>query len=197
MIELIIVFGGAFNQVTNAHLKVCDFLREQYPHATFLFLPVSSLYTKGELASDYDRINMLELAIGGKENIAISHLEINDSDFKGTYQSLIRIADRFADEVAFVIGADNLINMHKWINIHGILSEFKILVLGRYGLDVNTLIDNNLVLKRHINNFVLFEEFNMDISSTGFRETMDISQVPQQVFDYITDNELYGGEEDV
>ncbi|QMS85705.1 nicotinate (nicotinamide) nucleotide adenylyltransferase [Candidatus Xianfuyuplasma coldseepsis] len=194
---MIIVFGGAFNPVTNAHLEVCDFTLSQFPNATFLFLPVSSAYTKSDLASNYDRVNMLKLAISDKEHVAISEIEISDSDYLGTYQSLIRISDAYQDDVLFVVGADNLINMHKWINIHGLLSEFKIIVLGRYGLDIHNLIMHNPVLQRHQSQFVLFPEFDMDISSTGFRESFDKSLVPEAVYDYIINNELYRGDEDV
>ena len=194
---MIIVFGGAFNPVTNAHLEVCDFVLQKYPGATFVFLPVSSAYTKSDLASNFDRVNMLNIAIEGKENVEISEMEISDSDYLGTYQSLIRISDAYNDEVAFVVGADNLINMHKWINIHGLLSEFKIIVLGRYDLHINDLIDHNPVLNRHRQQFITYPEFNMEMSSTYFRETFDQTLVPQSVFQYIIKNELYRGEEDV
>lgn len=194
---MIIVFGGAFNPVTNAHLEVCDFTLSQFPEATFLFVPVSNAYTKSDLASNYDRVNMLKLAIQGKTNVAISDIEISDSDYLGTYQTLIRISDAYNDEVMFVVGADNLINMHKWINIHGLLSEFKIIVLGRYGLNITDLITHNPVLYRHQSQFLLYPEFNMDISSTGFRESFDANVVPKNVYKYIIKNELYRGEEDV
>lgn len=194
---MIIVFGGAFNPVTNAHLQVCDFVLSKFPEASFVYLPVSSAYTKSALASNYDRVKMLELAIQDKPNVSISEIEISDSNYLGTYQSLIRISDKFQDEVAFVVGADNLINMQKWINIHGILSEFKIIVLWRFGLDIDHLIQSNPVLQRHANNFIIFKDFQIDISSTGFRETFDPKVVPEAVFQYIVENELYRGEEDV
>jgi len=194
---MIIVFGGAFNPVTNAHLQVCDFVLSKYPEALFAFLPVSSAYTKSALASNFDRVQMLELAIKDKKNVTISDIEINDSNFLGTYQSLIRISDNYEDEVAFVVGADNLIDMHKWINIHGILSEFKIIVLWRFGLDIDHLIDSNPVLSRHKHNFIIFKDFQIDISSTGFRETFDERVVPKEVYKYVIEHELYRGEEDV
>lgn len=194
---MIIVFGGAFNPVTNAHLEVCDFVMTQFPQATFLFLPVSSAYTKSELASNHDRVEMLKIAIGNRKNVQISDLEINDSDYLGTYQSLVRISDRYQDDVAFVVGADNLTTMHKWINIHGLLSEFKIIVLGRFDLDIKKLIKQNTVLRQHKSQFIPFPNFKMNISSTAFRETFDRRVVPAEVFEYIIEHELYRGEDDV
>jgi nicotinate-nucleotide adenylyltransferase len=194
---MIIVFGGAFNPVTNAHLDVCDFVLSKYPSAKFVFLPVSSAYTKSELASNHDRVEMLKLATKGRDNVTISPLEISDSDYQGTYQSLIRISDMYQEEVAFVVGADNLLNMHKWINISGLLSEFKIIVLGRYDLDIDHLISSNSVLAKFHQQFIQYPEFDRDISSTSFRETFDQTAVPSCVYDYIIEHELYRGEDDV
>ncbi len=197
VLKLIIVFGGTFNPVTNAHLKVCDFVLEKFPSSTFVFLPVSSAYTKSDLASNFDRIQMLKLAISRRKNVLISDLEISDTDFLGTYQSLIRISDQMSDKVAFVLGADNLIHMHKWINIRGLLSEFKIIVLGRNNLDIKKLINNNPVLRDYTDSFIVFDDFYMDISSTEFRKSFDKTQVPEAVYEYIMEHELYQEDHDV
>lgn len=192
---MIVVFGGAFNPVTNAHLEVCDFVLNKFPNAEFLFLPVSSAYTKSELASNYDRLSMLELALIDRNRVVISQMEMTDSDFLGTYQSLIRISDNYQEDIYFVVGADNIIDMEKWINIEGILSEFKIIVLGRNGLDIESLINANNVLKRFKSSFIIFKDFNMEISSTGFRDKFDKGMVPLAVYKYIIDNELYRGDD--
>lgn len=187
-----VVFGGAFNPVTKAHMDVYHYLKERMEFSEFIFLPVSSAYTKSELASNYHRLNMLELVTKEYPDIEVSKLEIDDSDFLGTYQSLIRLYDKKEDNLAFVVGADNLIKMHKWINIEGILSEFKVVVLGRNGLDIEELIRENEVLDKHRNNFVVFEDFKRNISSTTFRETLNEEDVEKKVYNYIFNNKLYG-----
>ena len=192
-----IVFGGAFNPVTNAHILVYEYTVSLLEADEFIFLPVSSAYTKSELASNYHRLNMLELALKDYKNVSISKLELNDSDYLGTYQSLIRLSDKHDCEISFVVGADNLYNMHKWINIEGILSEFKMIVLGRNGIDIDKLIDVNPILKRFKKNFIILKDFTAEISSTSFRETMDQSKVKKLVYQYVVDNGLYRGEEDV
>lgn len=194
---MIVVFGGAFNPVTKAHVEVYEFVSSKFDNIKFIFLPVSSAYTKSDLASNYDRLNMLDLATEKYENVTVSDLEISDSDFLGTYQSLIRLVDFYDEDLAFVVGADNLIGMEKWINIEGILSEFKIIVLGRNGIDPMKAIKSNKVLQRFESSFIIFDDFNINISSTGFRDTFDKSLVPGEVYEYIIDNELYRGDDDV
>ena len=134
-----VIFGGAFNPVTTAHIKVCEYVLNKVNAKEFIFLPVSSAYTKSDLASNYHRLNMLKLATKNCDKALVSSLEIEDNDFLGTYKSLIRFYDKYEDDIAFVIGADNLELMDKWINIEGILSEFKIIVLGRDNIDINQM----------------------------------------------------------
>ena len=193
---MIVVFGGAFNPVTNAHEEVYKYVNGKFDDIKFIFLPVSSAYTKSDLASNYHRLNMLDLATEKFDNVSVSDLEISDSDFLGTYQSLIRLVDFYEDDLAFVVGADNIIGMENWINVEGILSEFKIIVLGRNGIDAKSIINGNKLLKRFESSFIIFEDFNIDISSTGFRETFDESLVPKEVFEYIIENELYRGDDE-
>ncbi len=189
-----IVFGGAFNPVTLAHIEVCKYVMSKIDASEFIFLPVSNAYTKSKLASNIHRKNMLELAVKEYANIIISNLEIDDENYLGTYQSLIRLSKEYKTKIAFVVGADNLINMNKWINVHGILSEFKIIVLGRNGIDINKLIKDDIVLNKHIKSFIIYEDFKLNISSTNFRETFNKELVNNKVYDYITENKLYRGE---
>lgn len=191
-----VIFGGAFNPVTKAHIEVFKYVTKLVNAEEFVFLPVSSAYTKSELASNFHRLNMLELALKGYDNVRISQIEMNDSDFLGTYQSLIRFSDGENCQLGFVIGADNLIGMEYWINIEGILSEFKIIVLARNGLNIKQLIHENEVLNKHEHNFIICEDFDVEISSTGFRDSLDEKQVPKEVYQYIIDNGLFRGDDD-
>lgn len=189
-----IVFGGAFNPVTHAHIEVYKYVMNKMDASEFVFLPVSNAYTKSELVSNYHRKNMLEIAIKDYKNISICDLELEDSDYLGTYQSLIRLSDKFNTDIAFVVGADNLLKMYKWINIEGILSEFKIIVLGRNGIDINKIINKDIVLNKYSKSFIIYEDFKLNISSTSFRETFNKELINNEVYEYILKNKLYRGE---
>lgn len=191
-----IVFGGAFNPVTIGHMRIVEFLKRQYPHCKFTFLPVSSAYTKRSLASNFHRLNMLKLAIEGLENVNVSDLELNDPDFLGTYQSLIRLSDLYDEEIYFVMGADNLETVDKWINASGLLSEFKFIVLSRNTINIKKKIEQHALLSKFAENFILYNNFDVKVSSTKFRETFNPKFVPKKVYDYIVENNLYGGDLD-
>ena len=69
-----VIFGGAFNPVTNAHIAVYQYVIKKVKSEEFIFLPVSSAYTKSMLASNYHRLNMLELALEDFKNVRVSEL---------------------------------------------------------------------------------------------------------------------------
>ena len=116
---------------------------------------------------------MLELLVKELDNASVSSLELDDSQFLGTYVSLKRIQKKYNEEVAFVIGADNLNNLHNWKHAKSLLKEFKFIVINRNKLDILEFIRNNSFLEEYIDNFIILPKFNMNVSSTIFRETFN------------------------
>jgi len=191
---MIVVFGGAFNPPTIAHKRICEHVKANLPVSQFIYLPVSNLYTKRSLASNFHRLQMLKLITANQPNTMVSSIELEDSEYLGTYQSLIRIQERYPhDQVAFVIGADNLFKLYKWINVRGLLTEFKIIVINRNRVDIDSFIQTEPLLKLYRNSFIVLPEFVCDVSSTAFRETFDNQLVEPAVYDYIMSHELYRG----
>lgn len=186
-----IIYGGAFNPPTKAHLEVYHKVKEVVSVDTFTYLPVSSAYTKSELASNYHRLNMLKLMTENFDDIKISDIEMHDSFFLGTYQSLIRLSDHHSEPTAFVVGADNLSNLPKWKFAESLLSEFKIIVLNRDNKNLASIIEKDPILNKHKKNFIIVQDFNQAVSSTAFRESFDASLLNEKVYQYIVDNELY------
>jgi nicotinate-nucleotide adenylyltransferase len=188
---MVIVFGGAFNPPTVAHREIYFHIKKTIEFHKFVYLPVSNLYTKSSLISNFHRLKMLQLMVEDLDDAVVSELELNDTDFLGTYHSLLRIQELYNEEVAFVIGADNLKNIHNWKNAMNLLSEFKFIVINRNKIDISNYIKNDKILSSYEDHFIILPNFNMNISSTAFRETFDISYVPEKVYEYIMIHELY------
>lgn len=189
---MIVVFGGAFNPPTIAHQAIYHHVMKHLPCHQFIYLPVSNLYTKRSLASNFHRLEMLKLMTKELSNVSVSTMEFDDSDYLGTYQSLIRIQDNYpAEEIVFVIGADNLEKLHKWINAESLLTEFRFVVINRNHTDIEQAILNNPVLAKHRQSFIILPDFDIEISSTSFRENFDRNLVIDEVYDYIQIHQLY------
>lgn len=191
---MVIIFGGAFNPPTIAHQEIYFHIQKTVPFSQFIYLPVSNLYTKRSLSSNFHRLQMLTILIKDLPLASVSSLEFDDSDYLGTYQSLLRHQEKYPlEELAFVIGADNLHKLHKWINAKSLLSEFKFIVLNRTNMNIEDTLEKDLFLKDYLHQFIILPNFDVDISSTKFRETFDPEFVTKEIYDYIVQNELYRG----
>jgi nicotinate-nucleotide adenylyltransferase len=191
---MIVVFGGAFNPPTIAHKAIYSHITSQLNVELFIYLPVSNHYTKRSLESNFHRMQMLNVMTKSFDNVIVSPMEFEDPEYFGTYQSLIRIQERYPkNEVVFVIGADNLYKLHKWINAEALLSEFRFIVLSRDIVPMDELFRNDPFLKRHQKQFILLSPFQSIVSSTEFRESFNPELVDKAVFEYIKLHNLYRG----
>lgn len=191
---MIIIFGGAFNPPTIAHREIYYYISNNVVVDKFIYLPVSNLYTKRSLQSNFHRLQMLRLLTQGMENVEVSTMEFDDSDYLGTYQTLLRFQEKYPNqEIAFVIGADNLEKLHKWINAKGLLSDFKFIVINRQNENIPELIQKSPFLNDFVKQFIVLPHFDMNVSSTVFRETFDANLVSKEVYQYILQNHLYRG----
>jgi nicotinate-nucleotide adenylyltransferase len=191
---MIVVFGGAFNPPTVAHKQIYYYVKQHLDCTEFIYLPVSSQYTKRSLASNQHRLQMLKLMTKDLPGVKVSTMEFEDPDYLGTYQSLVRIQESHPNEViAFIIGADNLPKLPQWINIKGILNEFKFIVINRHHADIRQMIEDDLFMKDYPDSFITLPDFDIDVSSSGFRGTLDPGSVTTEVYDYIMVHELYRG----
>ncbi len=188
---MVVVFGGAFNPPTIAHREIYFHIKKYIEFSHFIYLPVSSLYTKSSLIDNKHRYKMLGLLVKDLNKASVSSLEIDDLEFLGTYISLKRIQEKYNEEVAFVIGADNLNNLHNWKHAKSLLKEFKFIVINRNKLDILQSIKNNSFLKEYMDHFIVLPKFNMNVSSTIFRETFNPEYVTDSIFEYIMQNNLY------
>lgn len=191
---MIIVFGGAFNPPTIAHKEIYHHISKHVSVDLFIYLPVSNHYTKRSLESNFHRMQMLNLMTRSFDNVLVSPMEFEDPEFLGTYQSLLRIQERYPHhEVVFVIGADNLAKLHKWKSAEALVSEFRFILLSRDGIDVKEAIDQDLFLKKHEKQFIQLPPFTVSVSSTAFRENFDPSLTDPMVYQYIQLHHLYRG----
>ena len=64
-------------------------------------------------------------------------------------------------------------------------------MINRNKLDILEFIRNNSFLEEYIDNFIILPKFNMNVSSTIFRETFNPEYVTDSIFEYIMQQNLY------
>jgi len=111
------IFGGSFDPVHYGHLLLAESCREQCRLDRVWFLPAAvPPHKKGKvLAPAKGRVEMLELAISGNEQFAVSTLELDRGGISYTVDTLRAItAQQPGDELFFLMGADSLHEMVTW-----------------------------------------------------------------------------------
>ena len=183
-----IIYGGAFNPPTIGHLKIIKYLVEKFPNNKIIILPTNNFYKSKEIVSYEHRKKMLEIMCEDIiENIEISDYEQTLHDYLGTYYTLEHFNHPY-----FVIGADSLETLHKWIKYPDVVIDNKFIVFPRADIDIEEVINNNEILKNNSNNFIICNDFiENDISSTGYRVNKNETYIDQNVLNYIKDNKLY------
>lgn len=187
---MIIVYGGTFNPPTKAHEEIANLLIEKYNPEKFIFLPVGDSYTwKDNFVSFKHRKKMLKLVFND-EIFEINTLE-NKKRYKGTYWALNELKETHKSDVYFVMGADNIEQLDKWINYEKLISEHNFIVLTREGYDPVKLIKEKF--PENVKNFSVVE-YHSEISSRKYRENTTLEHfLNKKVVSYIKGHNLYGG----
>ena len=142
---------------------------------------------------------MLKIICDTNENLEVSDLEINIDKEMHAIDAFKLIENKYKfDDIYFIMGADNFVNITKWKESDILTKNYKYIVLDRKNIDVNKYINDNENLKSHINQITIIknEEFK-NHSSTEFRnilrnnKTDDKKKLPKEVLEYIAINNLY------
>lgn len=182
-----VLFGGSFNPPTKAHYEIAKEVIDKFEVKEFVFLPTGNVYNKPNLIECKQRIAMLDLLCKKLKNASVSDYEMKQDVYLGTYKTLEHFKGFY-----FLMGADNFITLHQWINYPNVIINNKFIVVERNNLDLNEYINKHLDVKNNINNFLFYEDFKqIDISSSKFNQTKDYSLLLEEVADYIINHNLY------
>lgn len=111
------LFGGSFDPVHCGHLLLAECCRERQRLDRVLFLPAAVPPHKQtqELTPAQTRIDMLELAIAGREQFAVSRYEVERGGVSYTVDTLRHFRQEDPDgELFFLMGADMLHDLPHW-----------------------------------------------------------------------------------
>lgn len=195
---MIAVCGGSFNPPTKAHIEIIKKVGSLNYIDKTLILPVGDFYKKEDLISVNHRINMLNAIFKDMDNFIVSDLEAKFNKQLKTLESLQLLKEQYhKNDIAFVMGADNLIDIKTWYKYEEILLKFNFIVFDRDDLNALDIINNDEVLSKYRHKFFI-ERLNIEngISSTKVRtlikEKKEYSKyLESNIYKYIKENELY------
>jgi nicotinate-nucleotide adenylyltransferase len=111
------LYGGSFDPVHYGHLLLAECCREMLRLDEVWLIPAAVPPHKQSraLASAKQRLEMLELALGGHEQIKASRLEIDRGSLSYTVDTLAEVQNMYPGATLFLLmGADSLHDMPTW-----------------------------------------------------------------------------------
>ncbi|WLE98121.1 MAG: nicotinate (nicotinamide) nucleotide adenylyltransferase [Candidatus Electrothrix communis] len=220
------LFGGTFDPVHNGHLAIARQAAEEARLDQVLFIPAADPPHKARPGASYwHRIAMLEImletALGEAPasqqiRFAISLLEAELPFPSYTVDTLFELKKRFAGPIFyFIIGADSLLDLHRWYRYQELLSLTHFIVVSRPGISLTgmqgaverlpgSFLPDRLSgqQKRWLRSdgaeiLLLVNRLKDDISSTMIRAELgqgreEPDEIDNRVLEYIMREGLYG-----
>ena len=163
------VLGGSFDPAHKGHLTISIEAKKRFDLNSIIWAITKKNPFKAESeTSVLKRIKECKRIIGLNSFIKVKFYE-NIIKSNKTIDLINHLKKNKIAEIYFLMGADNLINFHKWHKSKLISQKCKILVFDRHGYKKNSLKSKTF---RQLNKDVLkFVEFNkVNISSSQLRK---------------------------
>jgi len=128
------LYFGSFNPVHNGHLVIAGYMAEftELDQVWLVVSPHNPLKNASTLLNDYQRVHLVELAIGDYRRLKVSKVEFGLQKPSYTVVTLAYLYDRHPEhEFSLIMGSDNLATLHKWKDYRLILDNHDIYVYPR------------------------------------------------------------------
>lgn len=187
------MLGGTFDPVHNAHLAMARAAMEVAGLDRVLFVIAARPphKTEGAIASEEDRLAMVQAAVAGEPAMEASRIEMDRPGESYTIDTLRTLKAVHPDKDLFLIlGLDSLVDLPHWNEPREILALAHLLAIPRPGeFSIPPLVEGHYTLAP-------IEETN--ISSTDIRRRIAGGQpvntlVPAAVERYMRDHHVYDG----
>jgi len=187
------ILGGVFDPVHCGHLSVAALAMESLGFERVIFVPSGTPPHKlAVAASPDDRLNMLRLALAGIGGFDIWDGEVRRGGHSYTIDTLKELSGVYAGaKFYFIMGTDNLSEIHKWRAFEEIVGMVTVCVAKRPGYDA---VRPDTLARAVIETFPGPE---WGSSSTMLRDYLKSGlscrfMIPDKVLAYIGERGLYG-----
>lgn len=185
------LFFGSFNPVHIGHLIIANYMANYtfLDEVWFVVSPQNPFKDKKSLGNMYDRLEMVNLAIEGADNLRASDIEFSLPQPSYTIDTLTHLSEKYpTKEFLLIMGEDNLMGITKWKNADILLRDYKIIVYPRPGYDAGEMRNHPAI--------TMTDTPVMELSSTFLRNAIKEGKsvkfyTPDPVIDFIDKKGLY------
>ena len=186
------LYFGSFNPVHVGHLIIANHIVNETDcdQVWLVVSPRNPLKNPGSLLNEYDRLHLVNLAIGEFSALRSSNIEFSLPRPSYTIDTLTYLEEQHPhDTFAVIMGSDSLCNLPRWKNHDLLLEKYPLYVYLRPGFTPPEL----LLGKGRI---TICSAPLLDISSTIIRKLIQSGKsarylVPEKAFTYMMENNYY------
>ena len=163
------ILGGSFDPAHKGHLAISKEAKNKLKLKKIIWaITKKNPFKKKSEIDLFDRIKYCKKIVKNYPFIKINFYEDKIKSNK-TIDLINYLVKDKKNEIYFLMGADNLVNFHKWHKWKVISQKSKIIVFDRHGYKKKSL--NSMTFKRLNNKNLRFVEFNkVNISSSQLRK---------------------------
>ena len=188
------LFGGTFNPLHNAHIRVAERALEQFELSRVIFIP-NGIPPHRELpngATKEDRYRMVKAAIAGRKGFSVSRIEIDREGPSYTIDTIRALKDDYPEGICFIVGADRLLEIDTWKEAKELLKSVPFVIAPRPGVPLSAFAEPPFEQA----SIHFLDMPAIDLSSTSLREMLLKGEridrfVPAGVAEYINEHGLY------
>src|SRR5574344_665663 len=188
------LFQGTFDPIHNAHINLCEYVKQKFDFDKILVIPASvppHKYT--DLSMSAHRLKMAQLAVMDKEYLEVSDIEFLREGKSYTFLTVQELYKNYDIEgkISFIIGTDAFAKIETWYETDKLKNLVDFILFKRedekdFVKDATNL--QNLKEKGY--NYTMMKMPFLDISSTQIRNNIHNSLpikklVPKEVEKYI------------
>ena len=163
------ILGGTFDPAHKGHLEISIQAKKKFRLKNIVWaITKKNPFKKESSSSLRSRMQFAKKLIGRNDYIKVKFYE-NKIDSNRTIDLIRHLNKDKKIEIYFIMGADNLINFHKWYKWKSIIKKCNILVFDRRGYKAKSLksVTFNGANKKNLT-FINFKKVN--ISSSKLRK---------------------------
>ncbi len=186
------LFFGSFNPVHIGHMALANYMLEysSLQEVWFVVSPQNPFKQKKNLLHHFDRLDMVRLAIHDVPGYRPSDIEFNLPKPSYTIDTLAYLREKFPKrKFSLIMGADGVVNFHRWKNADVIMKNHERYVYPRHGAKID---------KGHPNmkNARVIDAPEIEISSSFIRQAIKEEKnmeffLPPGIYDYILKMNFY------
>jgi len=195
------IFGGTFDPIHNGHMAVAEGVQKSVNLSRIIFIPTGQPWLKQDLTVSpaADRVEMVRLAIAGKDGFELSTIEVDRPGPSYTVDTLevLRRQLGLQTKLFFLIGSDALADFPKWKEPHRIIQMCQLVAFSRPSFPLPPLDEFEKKVPGISQRVTFVNTPEVEVSATEIRSRVARGQpidgmVPRPVMEYIREKQLYG-----